>query len=185
MACDISSGRAKGCFDSQGGVKTIYITNDDLGAITYDITDTDVITALAGTPEFFQFDLKGNNNTFDAGTITKDISNGTSFFAQALNVFLPKLDKETHKEVKLLVWASPTVVVEDYNGNFLVMGLLNQADVTGGTILTGGARGDAAGYTLTMAAEEAKPANFLDDDGVGTSPIVQAGGTISAVQITP
>lgn len=179
MACDITSGRGKGCFDALGGIKTIYITNDDLGAITYDITDTDVITAFAGTPEFFQFDLKGNNNTFDAGTITKDISNGTSFFAQALNVFLPKLDKETHKEVKLLVWASPTVVVEDYNGNQMVMGLENQADVTGGTILTGGARGDAAGYTLTMSAEEGKPAAFLESD------IASAGGTVSAVQITP
>ena len=179
MACDITTGRAKGCFDSQGGIKKIFITTDDLGAITYDVTNTDVITTFAGTPEFFQFDLKGNNNTFDAGTITKDISNGTSFFAQSLSVFLPKLDKATHKEVKLLVWASPTVIVKDYNDKYFVMGLKNKADVTGGTIATGGARGDAAGYTLTMAAEEAAPANFLAVDIPTTT------ATVSAVQITP
>ena len=179
MACDITTGRAKGCFDSQGGIKKIFITTDDLGAITYDITDTDVITTFAGTPEFFEFNLKGNNNTFDAGTITKDISNGTSFFAQSLSVFLPKLDKATHKEVKLLVWASPTIIVQDYNDNYLVMGLANGADVTGGTIATGGARGDAAGYTLTMTAEEAAPANFLLTDIPTTT------ATVSAVQITP
>jgi len=179
MACDLTTGRSKGCFDNVGGIKKVYITNDDLGAITYDITDTDVITTFGGTPEFFEYDLKGNNNTFDAGTITKDISNGTSFFAQSLNVFLPKLGKETHKEFKLLVWSSPTIVVQDYNDNYLVMGLENGADANGGTILTGGARGDAAGYTLTMAAEEKAPANFLDTDLLTTT------ATISAVQIAP
>ena len=184
MACDLTTGRSKGCFNALAGIKKVYFSTDSLGTLTYDATDTDVITAFATdvgdtAPEFFEYDLKGNNNTFDAGTITKDISNGTSFFAQNLAVSLPKLDKSTHKEVKLLVWASPTVVVQDYNDNYLVMGLKNGADVTGGTIVTGGARGDFAGYTLTMTAEEEAPANFLDTD------LETAGATISAVKITP
>jgi hypothetical protein len=178
MACDLTTGRAKACFDQIGGLKSVYFTTDDLGAITYDITDTDVITAFAGTPDFFQFDLKGNANTF-VETITKDVNNGTSFFDQVLTVQFPKLDKETHKELKLLVYASPTVVVEDFNGNQFVMGLVNKADANGGTIETGGARGDFAGYKLTMNAQEPKPASFLDSD------IASAGGTVSAVQIAP
>lgn len=179
MACDLTTGRSKGCFDAVAGIKKVYFTTDDLGAITYDLTDTDVITTFGGAPEFFEYDLKGNNNTFDAGTITKDISNGTSFFAQNLAISLPKLDKATHKEIKLLVWASPTVVVQDYNDNYLVMGLENGADATGGTVVTGGARGDFAGYTLTMTAEEKAPANFLATDLTTTT------ATISAVKITP
>ena len=178
MACDLTTGRSKACFDVLGGVKAVYFSTDDLGAITYDVTDTDVITALAGTPEFFKYELKGSSNTYTE-TPTKDVNNGTSFFAQALAVQLPKLDKKTHKEIKLLLWASPTVVVEDYNGNQLVMGLQNQADLTGGSVVTGGARGDLNGYTLTMAAEEAAPANFLESD------IASAGGTVSAVTIEP
>jgi len=168
--CDLTTGRAKGCFD--------LVSVNDMGAITYDVTLTDVISAFAGTPEFFQFDLKGSNNTYTE-TITKDINNGTSFFAQELAVQFPKLDKATHQELKLLVYASPTVIIEDYNGNFFTMGLENQADATGGTIVTGGARGDFNGYTLTMSAEERLPANFLDVD------IETTGATISAVQITP
>ena len=179
MACDLTTGRSKGCVDNVAGIKKVYFSTDDLGAITYDITDTDVITTFAGAPEFFEYDLRGNNNTFDAGTITKDISNGTAFFAESLNIFLAKLDKATHKEIKLLVWASPTVVVQDYNDNYMVMGLENGADATGGTILTGGARGDAAGYTLTMTAEERVPANFLAVDLLTTT------ATISAVKIAP
>jgi hypothetical protein len=178
MACDLTTGRAKACFDQVGGIKTVYFTTDDLGAITYDVTDTDVITGFGGTPDFFQWDLKGNANTY-VETVTKDISNGTSFFDQVLTLQFPKLDKATHKELKLLVYASPTVVVEDYNGNQFVVGLENQADANGGTVVTGGARGDFAGYTLTMNAQEPKPAAFLDSD------IVAAGGTVSAVQIAP
>jgi len=178
MACDLTTGRSKACFDNIAGVKAVYFTTDDLGAITYDITNTDVITTFGGTPEFFQYDLKGNANTF-VETPTKDISNGTSFFDQVLTVQFPKLDKATHKELKLLVWASPTVVVQDYNDNYFVMGLENQADVNGGSIATGGARGDFAGYNLTMSAQEKAPANFLAVDIPTTT------ATVSAVVIAP
>lgn len=81
MACDLTTGRAKGCFDIQAGIKTVYFSTDALGTITYSITagEEDSVATFAGAPEFFQFDLKGNNNTFDAGTINKDISNGNEF----------------------------------------------------------------------------------------------------------
>jgi len=178
MACDLTTGRSKACFDNVAGVKAVYFSTEALGAITYDVTDTDVITDFAGTPEFFKYELKGNANTY-VETPTKDISNGTSFFDQVLTVQFPKLDKATHKELKLLVWASPTVVIQDYNDNYFVMGLENQADVNGGSLATGGARGDFAGYNLTMSAQEKAPANFLDTD------LTSTGATISAVTIAP
>lgn len=179
MGCDLTTGRSKACYDSVGGIKAIYFAdNGTLGAITYDITDTDVITTFASAPEFFQYDLKGSANTFTQ-TITKDINNGTSFYAEALAIQFPKLTKSMNKELKLLVYGSPHVIVEDFNGNYFVMGLENGADVTGGTLVTGGARGDLFGYTLTLTAEEAVPANFLDDTIVSTT------ATISAVQESP
>lgn len=178
MACDFTTGRAKGCFNNVAGVKAVYFSDDDLGAITYDVTDTDVITTFAGTPEFFEYNLKGSANIFTE-TPTKDINNGTSFFAQSLAIQLPKLTKSMHKELKLLLWGSPTVIIRDYNDDYFVMGLANQADITGGSIVSGGARGDFRGYTLTMTAEEAAPANFLDVDIPTTT------ATISAVQETP
>ena len=84
MACDaLTTGRANACFNNISGIKTMYITDDALGTVTYDATDTDVITAFSGTVVFFKFDLKGNSNTFTE-TITKDVSSGTLFFAQSL-----------------------------------------------------------------------------------------------------
>ena len=74
---------------------------------------------------------------------------------------LKKLTKEDHKEIKLLAYGRPHVVVEDYNGNAFLMGLDHGADVSGGTIVTGAAMGDLSGYTLTLSGMETKPANFL------------------------
>ena len=178
MACDLTTGRGKGCFDFVGGVKAFYVSDEAMGTITYDVTDTDMITTLGGTPEFFQYDLKGSTASYTE-TITKDVNNGTAFFAQELSVQLPKLTKEYHKELKLLVYNSPTVIIQDYNDKYFVMGLINGCDVTGGTIVTGAGKGDFSGYTLTLSAEEAKPANFLTTDIPTTT------ATVSATQETP
>ena len=180
MACDaLTTGRSKACFNQIAGIKNVYFSTDALGAITYDVTNTDVITTFAGAPEFFKYEMRGNNNTFDAGTVNKNLDNGTTFFTQTLACNFGKLDKLTHKEVKLLIWASPTTIVETYASDYLVMGLLNGSDVTGGTMPTGGAKGDASGYSLTMTAEEESPANFLFVDIPTTT------ATISATQIDP
>jgi len=180
MACDLTSGRLNACFDTVAGIKAVYFAdNGTLGALTYDLTDTDVITTFGGTPEFFKYLLKGSSNSY-VETITKDRNNGTSYISQALSITLPKLTKSMHKELMLLVHGSPHVVIEDYNGNLLVMGLENGADVNGGTIVSGAARGDLSGYTLTMMAEEKKPANFLD-----TSDITDTTATVSAVNEAP
>lgn len=179
MACDLTTGRSVACKDVMGGIKKVYFTTDALGAITYDITDTDVITTFGGTPEFMQYDLTGNTNTFvQTPTVSRD--NGTLYFDQVLTVTFAKLSKVAHKELKLLIQSYPTAVVEDYNGNLFVMGLENQCSVNGGSIVTGGARADLSGYTLTLQAEEKVPANFLD-----TSDLTDTTATIAAAIEAP
>ena len=68
-------------------------------------------------------------------------------------------------------YSRPHVVVEDNNGNLFLAGLEYGMDVTGGTIVTGGAMADLSGYTLSLTGMEKVPANFL-------------GGTMSAVGFT-
>ena len=178
MACDLSTGRTVPCKDVVGGIKAVYFANyGDLGAITYDVTNTDAIDSFGGTPTAYQYDVKGNSS-FEQ-TITSSRENGTTFFEQTLNLTFTKLDKATHKELKLMAYGRPHVFVEDYNGNIFVMGLLHGAEVTGGTIVTGAAMGDLSGYTLTLSAQEQVPANFLD------ATMASAGVTVSGTQINP
>lgn len=162
MACDLSLGRLEVCKDSVGGLKAVYFVNyGEMGAITYDGTNTDVIDSVAGTPDAYKYELKG------ASTFTQNINssreNGTTFYEQVLELTFKKLTVKDHKELKLMAYGRPNVIVEDNNGNFFLAGLQHGMDVTGGTIVTGGAMGDLSGYTLTLTGMEKVPANFLGD----------------------
>ena len=162
MACDISRGRLEECKDSVGGISAVYFVNKgDLGAITYDATDTDVIDAVAGTPSAYKFDVRGTSSFTETPTVSRD--NGTAFFEQALELVLPKLTKKDHNTVKLLAYGSPHVIIEDNNGNFFLAGLEYGMDISGGSIATGAAMGDMSGYTLSFTGMEKVPANFLGD----------------------
>lgn len=163
MACDISKGRLEPCKNSIGGLRAIYFSNfGTLGAVTYDVTDTDVIDAVAGTPDAHKYDLKGDS-TFEEA-VNSDRTTGTTFFTQTLTLNLKKLTKTDHKELKLLIHGRTNVIVEDNNGNFFLAGLTRGMDVTGGSITTGASLGDMSGYSLTLEGEEPTPANFLGDD---------------------
>ena len=162
MACDLALGRIEPCKDSVGGLKNLYFVNyGDLGAITYDVTNTDVIDAVAGTPDAYKYEIKG------ASSFTQNIQSsrdtGTTAFEQVVEVTLKKLTIADHKELKILAFGRPHVIVEDYNGNFFLAGLEHGAEVTGGTIVTGTAMSDLSGYTLTLTGMERTPANFLGD----------------------
>ena len=157
MSCDLTKGRKEPCKNVVGGLKAVYFTDfGDYGTVT---ETNDEITDMTGTFIVFKYELKGNSS-FEQ-TITSSRENGTTFFEQTLNLTLKKLSKEDNKELKLLAYGRPHVAVEDYNGNVFVMGLQHGADVTGGTVSTGAAMADLSGYTLTLSAQELKPANFV------------------------
>lgn len=174
MACDISLGRIEPCKDSVGGLKALYFINyGDITSVTYDITDTDVIATIAGLPSAYKYDIKGTS-TFTQNIQTSRES-GTTAFEQVLEVTLHKLTKEDHKEIKLLSFGRPHVIVEDYNGNYFLAGLEHGMDVTGGTIVTGAAMNELSGYTLTLTGMERAPANFLVDTPTAAGATVVAG----------
>ena len=157
MACDLTLGRKEPCKDSIGGLRAVYFTDfGDLGTVT---KVDDEITDLSGTFVAYKYELKGTSSFEQA--ITSSRENGTTFFEQTLNLTLKKLSKEDNKEIKLLAYGRPHIAVEDYNGNVFIMGLENGAEITGGSIATGSAMGDLSGYTLTFAASELAPANFV------------------------
>ena len=175
MACDLSRGRIEPCKDSVGGINAVYFINfgDANLDVEFNVTDTDVIEQLGSTASdvsAYKYDLKGASSYEE--TITSSRDTGTTFFEQTLSLTLKGLTKEDHKEIKMLAWGHPHILIEDQNGNIFVAGLENGMEVTGGTIVTGMAMGDLSGYTLTFTGMEKVPANFLGAD------LVTAGVTI-------
>jgi hypothetical protein len=157
MACTLTTGRELPCKDSVGGIKAVYLADyGTLGTLT--VTSGEV-TAISGTPDLFQFDVKGNSSLEQA--ITSSRENGTTFYEQTLNLTLTKLDLETQQEIVTIAKARPHIFVEDYNGNYFLIGAAHGADVSGGTIVTGAAMADLSGFTLVFSAQETLPAYFV------------------------
>jgi hypothetical protein len=180
MACNnLTAGRAIPCKDVVGGIKAVYFVNfGDVGSVT---ETNDEITDMSGTFSAYKYELKGNSSFEQSFNSSRE--NGTTFFEQTLNLQFTKLSKEDNKELKLMAYSRPQVVVLDYNDNAFFMGLKNGAEITGGTIVTGAAMGDLSGYTLTLTAQEIKPANFIAGVDLALAEEVFAGMTSATVTI--
>ena len=112
MSCDLTKGRKEPCKDVVGGIKAVYFIDYGDTTVAYDVTNTDVVDDL-GTVTAYKYEIKGNSS-FEQ-TITSSRENGTTFFEQTLNLTLKKLSLEDNKELKLLSYGRPHVVVHDYN----------------------------------------------------------------------
>lgn len=178
MACEnLSLGRLKPCKDSVGGIKNIYFVNyGDFDGIVYNASDTDTIDTLGSTINCYKYEVHFSSS-FTQNIQSSD-ANGTTAFEQVIELTLPKLTKDDHKEIKLITFGHPHVIVEDQNGGFFVAGLYNGMSVTGGTIVTGLAMGDLSGYTISLTGTEKTPANFLDTNLVDAGGVIVTGGIV-------
>ena len=149
MACNITAGRLEGCKDAVGGLNAIYFVNfGAMGDLT--ISDETVTGIAATTPDAFKYDLRGTS-TFDQ-SLTSSRDNGTTFAEQTLTVSLKKQDATTHKEVKLLAYGRPQILIEDNNGTVWLMGEEFGSEMNATS--TGASLGDKSGYELTFSAME-------------------------------
>lgn len=164
MACLLTTGRKVPCKSAVGGIKTFYFA--DFGTLGDATISGSEITALSGTPEWFQFDVKGNSSLDTA--INSSRENGTTFYETTSQLELTYLDAATVEEIKLLSASRPHLAVEDYNGNFFLIGLEHGCEVTTGNIITGAAMGDKSGYSITFNSMETAPPYFVNPSTVIT-----------------
>ena len=160
MACVLTKGRNVPCKSGVGGLKSVYFTDfGDLGAITIAGFE---ITAIAGSPTLYQFDLKGNS-TFET-TVTSSRENGSTYYESTLTLNFTFQDRDTQEEIRLLAIARPHIWVEAYSGlagsSYYLMGKVNGCELTTGTFSNGAAMGDLNGYSLTFTAQEMAAPDF-------------------------
>ena len=163
MACDITRGRLIDCKDTIGGLKAIYICkayNHNIEQVAV-ISDTemnpanfDIWSAQVGAKTIvFKYPLVPSLSSLTV-TVNSDNANGTTFFTQALSVTLQKIDHDMTNELRLMAYSRSQIFVQDANDNVFLLGLVNGCHVSGGTVITGTAKGDLNGYTIEWSAEE-------------------------------
>ena len=166
MACNLTRGLLVDCKDQIGGLKKIFFTQSYCSDIRASATfnGTNVLQMdTAGfanwdiyggsTVNVFQYDLRPNLSSVTVN-INSDPATGTTFFEQTLSLTLQKLTVAQTNELKLISYNRSQVFVLDNNDNVFLLGMDNGCDISGGTAVTGAAKGDMTGYTIEWTAEE-------------------------------
>jgi hypothetical protein len=166
MSCNLTAGRNEVCKESVGGIAGVYFVNytSSLATITDGDTDALISTLPAGLTAYY-YDLKGTSAYTETVNTSRD--NGTTFFSQELVLNLKKLTNEMTTQLKLMAYGRPQIFVHTQNGDTLLVGQREGADVTGGTISTGAAMGDLFGYSVTFTGQEKFPASFISGSTFG------------------
>jgi hypothetical protein len=184
MACNLSAGRNEVCKDSIGGIAGVYFVNftGSLANVTNGESDALVEQLPTGLTAYY-YELKGNSSYTE--TVNSSRDNGTTFFSQELVLNLKKLTNEMTTQLKLMAWGRPQIFVHTMNGDTLLVGQREGADLTAGTISTGAAIGDLYGYSATFTGQEPFPAAFISGStfqnpfGAVTNPPTIVSGTNS------
>jgi hypothetical protein len=166
MACNLTRGLLVDCKDQIGGLKRIFFVKSFCKNIRANatITSNEMATAgfanwdvfSTGAVDVFQYDLRPNLSSMTVN-YNSDPATGTTFFEQTLSLSLQKLNKDQTNEIKLMCYNRAQIFVLDNNDNLFLLGMDNGVDVSGGTIVTGAAKGDMTGYTIELRAEEREP----------------------------
>jgi hypothetical protein len=156
MSCLITNGREEVCKESIGGLQAVYFINYSSGSFDKN-TDGEVDDLTGYT--VYKYELKGTSAYTE--TVNSSRDNGTTFFSQELTLNLKKLTNEMTTQLKLLAYGRPQIIVHTKNGEALLVGETEGADLTAGTIQTGAGLGDLFGYSITFTGTEALPAAFL------------------------
>ena len=160
MSCDLTQGFSVGCNDSIGGVKAFYIDNMPSDGLTIAEDANGIATGITGTNlAYWKYETtsgQGAASVFSDNPTVND-ANGTSFFDQTATLVLNKMDQTKRNEIKLLARAKMSIIIEDNNGKYWLMGETNGVRLVSGENTSGTALGDRNGYSLSFQAQEPEP----------------------------
>ena len=169
--CTITAGFELQCKDGIGGIKKIYLNAHNLyaGALNIDGTSQQVVECDS-EGKLFEFVLPKSTGSFTE-EVASSVENGTIFYTQTVTASSHKLSYQRRKQLELIAQNRLFIVVLDNNDNYWVVGYEDGAEVTAASTMTGTAKGDMNGYTITFTADSKNKA-YRIEDGVFASDFV-------------
>jgi len=164
MSCALNAGRLEPCKDSVAGIRAVLFLNYD-GDLTDTLTIVDEeITANSALTTAYRYELKGANSFDEANENSRE--NGTSFWNGTGTFAFKKQSLASQKEMRLLSYGRPHIILEYYNGDYRLIGLKNGAECAVNTA-SGAAMGDFIGYNVTATTTEATMGLYVASSLIG------------------
>ena len=166
MACNQTlSGLVKDCAPSVGGIVEVLAANrEEIGAIT--IADDKVSAIATGTKKFKRYQFARNTGSMSS-TYNINLENGTKYVSTDVVLVFNRMETAKRVEITALAQNDLVLIVKDANGKYWLLGHDEAVVMTAGDGLTGTARADRNGYSVTLQ-DNAKELPYEVDEKVIT-----------------
>ena len=159
-SCYTTANVCKGCRDSVGGIKQVYIVAGCVTGVTEN-GDQEILTVGASGGTVYTYQVEKNTSNF-VENIQASLENGTVVYNQQVNLVFLKLQQSTRNQIKLLAQnTNMKVFVETNEGSIFYLGEDFGMALSSGTAESGTAFADRNGYTLLLEGFEKEPAKKL------------------------
>lgn len=150
MACSQSlAGIVRDCATNMGGIKTVYLANaSDVSSLT---ESSGVITAvsMASSAVFYQYNFVPGTSSMSSNYAV-NAENGTRYVETDLVMVFNRMESTKRLEITALAQGELVAIVVDNNGNKWYLGHDDPITLSAGDGLTGTARADRNGYSVTL-----------------------------------
>lgn len=153
MACTQTlSGITRDCLGNNGGIKTVWLANfDDVSSVT-ESAGAITAVAMATGKTFHKYEFPRNTSSMSSNYAV-NAENGTSYVETDLLMVFTRMDTAKRLEIVAMAQGLLAAIVEDNNGNKWYLGHDYPVTINAGDGLTGTARGDRNGYSITLRDE--------------------------------
>ena len=150
MACTQTlAGIVRDCLPNMGGLRSVYLANfADVDSLT---VTSGVITAITmvSSKKFYKYEFVRNTASMSSN-YSVNAENGTTYVETDLLMVFNRMDTTKRLEIVALAQGELVAIVEDNNGNMWYLGHDEPLTLNAGDGLTGTARADRTGYSVTL-----------------------------------
>ena len=149
MACNQTlSGLVRDCNPSMGGIKRVLAANrDEVGDITF--SENKVSAIATGAGKFKEYAFPRNTGSMSS-TYQINAENGTRYVQTDVVMVFNRMETAKRVEMTALAQNDLVLIVEDANGKCWLLGKDEPVRATAGDGMTGTARADRNGYSITL-----------------------------------
>ena len=174
MACaQTLAGILRDCASNMGGIIEVYLANKaDVSAITKTSDKVTGIT-MASTAKFKKYQLKPGTGSLTSNYQVSQ-ENGSVYVQSDLLMVFNRMETTKRIEITAMAQGELIGIVKDANGLYWLLGEYEPMLISAGDGLTGTARGDRNGYSITLQdnAPEMPSEILVGTGGVDISAIV-------------
>lgn len=150
MACSQTlAGIARDCAANMGGIKRVLLANRaDVASITISTNKVTAIT-MESSKKFYEYNFKpGTSSMTSNWQVNRE--NGVKYVQTDLVMVFNRMETTKRVEVEAMAQADLYAIVEDMNGKFWLLGHDEPIALSAGDGLSGTARTDRNGYSVTL-----------------------------------